>query len=87
MPAKDRADLRTQEWKRTRAFILERDAYTCAYCGGEADTVDHIVPKSLGGGNEAGNLLACCRRCNSAKADRINKRLNWTNPRWGVTIP
>jgi 5-methylcytosine-specific restriction endonuclease McrA len=87
MPAKDRADLRTQEWKRTRAFILDRDAHTCAYCGGEADTVDHIVPKSLGGGNEPGNLLACCRRCNSAKADRINKRVNWTNPRWGVVIP
>ena len=87
MPANDRADLRTAEWKRTRAFILERDAHTCAYCGGDADTVDHITPHSLGGGNEPGNLIASCRRCNSAKADRINTRLNWTNPRWGVVIP
>ena len=87
MSAKNRADLRTAEWKRIRAFILLRDDKTCAYCGGDADTVDHITPHSLGGGNEPGNLIACCRRCNSAKADRINTRLNWTNPRWGVVIP
>ena len=83
----DRKDLRTGEWKRTRAYILERDAYTCAYCAGEADTVDHILPNALGGTSDPGNLIACCRRCNSSKADRINKRLNWANSRWGVVVP
>jgi 5-methylcytosine-specific restriction endonuclease McrA len=32
--------------------ILKRDAYTCQYCGrngGERMTIDHIIPKSLGG--------------------------------------
>jgi hypothetical protein len=76
MPAKDRADLRTGEWKRKREYILTRDAFTCAYCGGEADTVDHILPHSLGGTSDPGNLISCCRRCNSSKSDRINTRLN-----------
>ncbi len=83
----DRKDLRTEQWKRLRQYILDRDAHTCAYCGGEGDTVDHIVPKALGGTEEPGNLITACRRCNSSKADKVNKRLNWTNKRWGVVIP
>lgn len=83
----NRPDLRTTEWRKLRLTILERDAHTCAYCGGEADTVDHITPHSLGGGDEPGNLISCCRRCNSSKSDRINIRTNWTNPGWGVVVP
>jgi 5-methylcytosine-specific restriction endonuclease McrA len=87
MPSKDRPDLRTQEWKRTRAFILERDSGICYSCGGDADTVDHVIPHSKGGGNEPGNLIAMCRRCNGLKGDSIAPRINWSNPRWGVVIP
>ena len=86
MPAKDRGDLRTTEWARIRKYILERDAETCYRCQGVADTVDHIIPHSKGGGNNAGNLRAMCRSCNSEKGDAIETRLNWTNSRWGVRL-
>ena len=86
MPAKDRGDLRTKEWAKIRAFILERDAGICHGCGGEADTVDHIVPHSKGGGNNPGNLRAMCRSCNSAKGDAIEGRINYSNRRWGIRL-
>lgn len=31
-------------------------------------TCDHVIPKALGGGGYTGNLMPCCRRCNSLKA-------------------
>lgn len=42
----------------------------CVYCGSWlAATVDHVHPRSLGGGNEPENLVSACRSCNSAKSD------------------
>lgn len=32
----------------TRQNLLRRDRHTCAYCGGRADTVDHVLPASRG---------------------------------------
>lgn len=86
MPAKNRGDLKTGDWKQLRQRILERDAHTCAYCGGEADTVDHIIPVNLGGQAEPGNLVAACNRCNGLKSDKMQRRINWINPRWGVRL-
>jgi 5-methylcytosine-specific restriction endonuclease McrA len=53
----------------TRSYveIIRRDP--CAYCGGLADTVDHIVPISAGGRNHWSNLAPACRSCNSGKKD------------------
>ncbi len=39
----------------------------CAYCGGQADTLDHIVPVASGGTSAWDNLTAACRSCNSRK--------------------
>ena len=50
--------------------ILVRDGYTCAYCAGDAKTVDHIKPRSRGGKNSWLNLVACCFPCNNRKDDR-----------------
>ena len=33
----------------TRAALMHRDRFICAYCGAKADTVDHVVPRSRGG--------------------------------------
>ncbi len=41
------------------AAVLARDHHRCAYCGQPgARTVDHVFPKSRGGGDHYGNLVA-----------------------------
>lgn len=54
----------------TKAGVLRRDRHRCAYCGGRADTVDHLVPASRGGRIEWHNAVAACFDCNGRKADR-----------------
>ncbi len=44
----------------------------CAYCGcGEAETVDHIIPRAKGGTNRRENRVPACGPCNAAKGSRI----------------
>ncbi|MGI3785554.1 MAG: HNH endonuclease, partial [Janthinobacterium lividum] len=50
--------------------VLRRDAHRCAFCGSSADTVDHLLPQSRGGGNTWQNTVAACTRCNNVKANR-----------------
>lgn len=73
---------RGADWNRLRAAILERDGYVCAYCGHEADTVDHIIAKNNGGEDIASNLVAACRRCNGLKSDKPLIRTNYVNKTW-----
>jgi 5-methylcytosine-specific restriction endonuclease McrA len=54
----------------SRAGVLVRDGRRCAYCGGVASTIDHVLPRSRGGGNEWSNTVAACGRCNNRKGDR-----------------
>lgn len=63
---------RPQPWS-TRG-VLQRDRNTCAYCGNHATTVDHVEPKSHGGGNTWLNTVAACLRCNGRKADRTPRQ-------------
>ena len=42
----------------TRRTVLQRDNHRCAYCGGGADTVDHVLPRSRGGRHEWTNVVA-----------------------------
>jgi len=56
--------------------VLIRDNRKCAYCGQFADTIDHVHPRSKGGGNTWDNLVAACRSCNHKKG---NKLLSETN--------
>jgi 5-methylcytosine-specific restriction endonuclease McrA len=39
----------------------------CWMCAGDADTVDHVIPLSLGGPHCLSNLRPACRSCNSSK--------------------
>jgi len=43
--------VRAGDWKGLRQFILERDNYTCQYCGDKKGPfeVDHVMPRSRGG--------------------------------------
>ncbi|WP_433610514.1 HNH endonuclease [Prescottella agglutinans] len=53
------------------ATVLQRDRHRCAYCGTlGARTVDHVQPRSRGGADSYGNLVAACAACNQRKADR-----------------
>jgi 5-methylcytosine-specific restriction endonuclease McrA len=61
-------DLGSGHWKKQRLRVLNRDAWICTYCGGEATEVDHIIPRKVGGGHELDNLTSACRACNLAKA-------------------
>lgn len=57
----------------SRRSILARDGYVCQYCGhsgGNDLTVDHVVPKRLGGATTWENLVCCCKRCNTKKGDK-----------------
>ena len=54
----------------SRRAVFARDDHTCQYCGGAADSIDHVFPRSRGGGHDWENLVAACRRCNLAKRDR-----------------
>ena len=54
----------------SRRGVLRRDNHRCAYCTRPASTVDHVVPRSRGGGNTWENLVACCRDCNNRRGDR-----------------
>jgi 5-methylcytosine-specific restriction endonuclease McrA len=54
----------------SRRAVFARDDYECQYCGGHADSIDHVVPRSRGGLHSWENLVAACRPCNLAKRDR-----------------
>lgn len=62
----------------SRRAVLARDSNRCAYCGGLADTIDHVIPRSRGGLHEWGNVVACCRRHNFEKGDRLLEEIGWT---------
>lgn len=34
-------------------------------------TIDHVIPKSKGGGNRLDNLRVCCYACNEKKGDKL----------------
>lgn len=56
----------------TKREILRRDNYTCQYCGQTAPhlTVDHIIPRRMGGKYSWDNLVTACPACNHRKGGR-----------------
>ncbi len=52
--------------------VLRRDDYTCQYCGQKISylTIDHVVPRHLGGRHSWENLVAACPTCNHRKGGR-----------------
>ncbi|CAG0971642.1 hypothetical protein ANAEL_01214 [Anaerolineales bacterium] len=58
--------------KLTRREIFRRDNYTCQYCGRRDIplTVDHVIPRHMGGQHNWTNLVAACSSCNHRKGGR-----------------
>lgn len=54
-----------------RRSVFLRDQGECQYCGRAAENIDHVVPRSRGGPHAWDNVVAACRRCNTAKRDRL----------------
>lgn len=54
----------------SRRAVFARDDSRCQYCGGHADSIDHIMPRSRGGEHVWENVAAACRPCNLSKRDR-----------------
>ena len=68
--------------KETRAYVLDRNGFTCQMCGavaGEPHPFDqsrktrlhigHIIDKSMGGTDDPSNLRALCSICNEGAAN------------------
>lgn len=76
------------KYKLTAAQLAERDGVTCGICGQSVDmslrrkdsnmcaSVDHILPRALGGTHEPENLQLAHLYCNQVKSDR-----------WGLVPP
>ena len=66
------------ELKLSRRTVLARDNYRCQYCGASQKemTIDHVIPRRLGGQASWENLVCCCRRCNMKKSDKLAHQLN-----------
>jgi 5-methylcytosine-specific restriction endonuclease McrA len=66
----------------TKAGVLERDEWKCAYCKKRGKnivtTVDHVLPQSRGGRDTWENTVASCTGCNFKKADRTPEEANMT---------
>jgi len=73
--------------KETRAFVLDRNGFTCQMCGavaGETHPYDplrktrlhigHIVDKTQGGADDASNLRALCSVCNEGASNLTLER-------------
>jgi 5-methylcytosine-specific restriction endonuclease McrA len=60
----------------------KRQGRLCAYCDAMVSTLDHVVPLVRGGTNYEGNLVPCCKRCNSSKSYRLI--VEWPRFRAGV---
>lgn len=68
--------------KEVRAFVLDRNGFTCQMCGavaGEIHPYDetrktrlhigHVIDKSMGGSDDPSNLRAICSVCNEGAAN------------------
>lgn len=60
-----------------RQAVRERANYLCEYChsperlSANRFTIDHVIPRSLGGSDELDNLALACRRCNERRYNFI----------------
>ena len=59
----------SKNWK---TIIWKKSNGICAHCGRKASfqqqTIDHVIPQILGGGNDPRNLMPLCKHCNASRA-------------------
>jgi hypothetical protein len=63
--------------KPSRSMIYKRDGYKCQYCNQTRRlTIDHVIPKSKGGGESFNNLVVACSSCNTKKGNKLLEHTN-----------
>lgn len=71
-----------QTVKFNRRNIFARDGNRCQYCGKKFPTselsLDHVVPRTLGGGNAWENIVCACTKCNAKKGGRTPEQAHMT---------
>ena len=77
----------THKRKITRRAVFARDGWECQYCGARTSlTVDHVIPRSKGGGSSWENIVASCAPCNRRKGDRLPHQIDM-HPRMRPRTP
>ena len=70
------------EVKFNRRNLFARDKNHCQYCGRKQPTselsLDHIIPRSLGGRSTWTNIVCACTKCNVKKGGRTPKQAGLT---------
>ena len=68
--------------KFNRRNIYARDQNTCQYCGKKHSSselsLDHIIPRSMGGTSTWDNIVCACTRCNVKKGGRTPRQAHMT---------
>lgn len=84
-----RLSRRSDEWRRLRQRVIaSQDG--CAICGKkwanvQRISIDHVLPRCLGGDDDRENLQAVCPSCNSRKSMASDRRrLNRFARAWAV---
>lgn len=56
----------------SRRTLINRDNHMCQFCGDTEGplTIDHVLPRSRGGGTSWENCVVACLRCNHKKGNR-----------------
>ena len=71
-----------QTVKFNRRNIFARDHNQCQYCGKKFPTselsLDHVIPRSQGGGTTWDNIVCACVDCNVRKGGRTPRQANMT---------
>lgn len=80
----------------SRLNVYERDSSTCQYCGAHLPrselNLDHVVPRSRGGGTSWENVVCSCVPCNLRKGGRTPEEAGMrllrhpARPRWTPVI-
>jgi hypothetical protein len=58
--------LRDRHWRRSLHGFTGR---RCLYCGAASESIDHVHPRSRGGGSVTENCVPACLGCNGDKGD------------------
>jgi len=77
-------DKAADRWAGTPALtnprLFRRDEFMCLYCGDTLPTRlltrDHVIPVSVGGRDEWGNVVTACRPCNQRKDNKLLENID-----------